>query len=190
MRAFIAIELPQETKLALAKLQDQLKKTNADVKWVTPENLHLTFKFLGDIDDTQAEKITVVIENVANNHLFYPAKISSIGTFPKLSLLKVVWVGLDTGAEETKEIFKDLEEELEEFGISKDERPFSTHITLGRTHSPLNRKLLAKEIKIITENFKLDNSEFQVGKITLFKSILSPNGPTYEVLKTARLKTT
>ena len=190
MRAFIAIELPQETKKALTRLQEQLKKNNADVKWVTPENLHLTLKFLGDIDDTQAEKITAVIENVANNHPSYLVKISSIGAFPKLSLLKVVWVGLGTGDEETKGIFKDLEEKLEEFGIPKDERPFSTHITLGRTRSPSNRKILAKEIKIITENFKLDNAEFHTEKITLFKSILSSNGPTYEVLKTASLKTT
>ena len=190
MRAFIAIEIPQETKLALAKLEDRFKQTNADVKWVAPENLHLTLKFLGDIDGAQAEKITAIIENVANNHPPYPVKISSVGAFPKLSLLKVVWVGLDTGAEETKKIFKDLEERLEKLGIPKDERPFSTHITLGRTRSPSNRNLLAKEIKIITENFELDNSEFQVRKITLFKSILSPNGPTYEVLKTASLKTT
>ena len=64
MRAFIAIELPQETKLALAKLVEELKKTNADIKWVAPESLHLTLKFLGDIDDSQAETITTIIENV------------------------------------------------------------------------------------------------------------------------------
>ena len=188
MRAFIAIELPKETKLALAKLEDQLKKTNADVKWVTPENLHLTLKFLGDIDVAQANEINGIIENVANNYPPYAIKIYSVGAFPKLSLLKVVWAGIDTGVDETKKIFKELEEGIEKLGIPKDERPFSTHITLGRTRSPSNRKLLAKEIERITENFELNNAEFQVDKITFFKSTLSSNGPTYEVLKTASLK--
>ncbi|MGA2774593.1 MAG: RNA 2',3'-cyclic phosphodiesterase [Candidatus Omnitrophota bacterium] len=189
MRAFIAIELPKEIKEALAGLEEQLKKTNADVKWVIPENLHLTLKFLGDIEDKQLKKVSEILDSVTNNYPPYTIKISSIGAFPKLSLLKVVWVGIVMGADETKKIFKELEDRIEKLGIPKDGRAFSSHITLGRTRSPSNRKELAKEIQRILKNFKLDNSEFQVTKITLFKSTLSSIGPTYEALKAANLKT-
>jgi 2'-5' RNA ligase len=174
----------------LAGLEEQLKKTKADVKWVSPENLHLTLKFLGDIDEEQFKKISELLDDVANNHSSYTAKIGSIGAFPKLSLLKVVWVGITMGDEETKKIFKELKERIEKLGIPKDDRAFSSHITLGRTRSPNNRKDLAKEIRKISEDFKLDNAEFQVAKLTLFQSTLSPTGPTYEVLKAANLKTT
>ncbi|MFH1888628.1 MAG: RNA 2',3'-cyclic phosphodiesterase [Candidatus Omnitrophota bacterium] len=189
MRAFIAIELPQEIKDSLENLQEELKTARSDVKWVRPENIHLTMKFLGEINDKQLDKINDIIDQAVEKRNSFRMRISSLGAFPKIDSPRVIWIGIDTGDKEVKEMAAELEEKIAEIGISKEERQFSSHITIGRTRSPLNREKLVVYIKN-----KADlcgkNLEFYVGMITLFKSTLTPKGPIYEALKRANLKNT
>jgi len=190
MRTFIAIELPKEIRDSLANLQDKLKSTGADVKWVEPDNIHLTLKFLGEIDDQKLDKITSILENIAKDKNSFHIFISSIGAFPRISSPRVIWVGIDMGEKETKGIVKALEEKIEKIGIPKEDRPFSSHITIGRTRSALNLQKLAEGLKTLENDLKIKVAEFDVTKITLFKSTLTPKGPIYEVLKETNLKTT
>jgi 2'-5' RNA ligase len=190
MRAFIAIELPQETKDALARLQNQLKKSGADVKWVAPQNIHLTLKFLGEINEEQLQKINLIIDAVAKENAPYSIRINELGAFPEIKQLRVIWVGIDSGDKETENLAKSLEERIQKLGIPKEDRAFSSHITIGRTRSALNRNNLIDELRKRQENFKLDKGEFAATRITLFQSILSPAGPTYKALKEASLATT
>jgi 2'-5' RNA ligase len=190
MRTFIAIELPQEIKTALSRLQDQLKTTAADVKWVQPQNIHLTLKFLGERDDKKIEKIMQILEETAKDKNCFQIRIWSLGAFPKINFPRVIWVGIDQGDNETKEIAKDLEERIAKIGIPKEDRPFSSHITIGRTRSTLNREKLVEGLNKLADYFVENKLEFTAVKITLFKSTLTPQGPIYEVLKEANLKTT
>lgn len=188
MRIFIAVELPKEIRDSLGRLQDELKKSGADVKWVAPDNIHLTLKFLGEVDDEKLDKIIQIIEEVASTNSVYQINITSLGAFPKIDYLRVIWVGVKEGDEQTKKIAKDLEEKIAKAGIPKEDRPFSSHITLCRTRSTLNREKLVENLKNIRENFGKENLHFSVSKITLFKSTLTLKGPIYEVLKEASLK--
>jgi 2'-5' RNA ligase len=188
MRAFIALELPKEIKDALAKLQEQLKASAADVKWVQPQNIHLTLKFLGEREDKKIKKISQILEDVAREKDAYTINISSLGAFPGLNSPRVIWVGVDKGEKETKEIAAALEEKIAEAGLPKEERPFSCHITLGRIRSGLNRERLVDKLKNLAQVHPEQAMEFQIKKITLFQSILTPAGPVYEILKTANLK--
>lgn len=190
MRTFIAIELPKELKHLLARLQDQLKASCADVKWVAPLNIHLTLKFLGEIDDKKLDGVIRILEETAKERQPFYIRLSSVGAFPKIDFPRVIWVGIDKGDEETKHIAKVLEQKLAKIGISKETRPFSSHITIGRLRSSLNRERLAKNLNILADNFDKQNVEFSVNKITLFKSTLTPQGPIYEVIEEANLKTT
>jgi 2'-5' RNA ligase len=187
MRTFIAIELPQQIKEALAGIQNKLKESGADVKWVEPNNIHLTLKFLGEINDGQLEKLTEIIEDAAKDKQSFEVNISSIGAFPKIDYPRVIWVGIDKGDRETKAIAKELEDRIQKIGIPKEDRAFSSHITIARTRSTLNRDKLVQGLKALSQDFGRENWEFTVTKITLFKSTLTPNGPIYEVLKEARL---
>lgn len=189
MRTFIAIELPKEIKDALARLQAKLKTTGADVKWVEPQNIHLTLKFLGERDDKKVEKITRALEEVAHQKSPFTIRISSLGAFPNINSPRVIWVGIDKGDNESKEIAGGLEEKIARLGIPKEERPFSSHITVGRTRSSLNREKLVQELEKSADYFGEKKLEFIAGKITLFKSTLTPKGPVYEALKEASLKT-
>ncbi|MDP3731918.1 MAG: RNA 2',3'-cyclic phosphodiesterase [Candidatus Omnitrophota bacterium] len=188
MRTFIAIELPEEIKGYLRRLQDDLKATQADVKWVAPENIHLTLKFLGEVDDKKLEKVNKIIDDTAKEKNRFQMRISSLGAFPKIDFPRVIWVGVDIGDKEVKGIAEELEDKIAQTGIPKEDRPFSSHITIGRTRSSLNREKLVQDLK---NNAELDarKLEFYVTKITLFKSTLTPRGPIYEALKETNLKT-
>jgi len=188
MRLFIAIELPRKTRDALAALQSELKESGADVKWVAPENIHLTLKFIGETNEADLKNILRAMEETAKGHCAFTMRAASCGAFPNINSPRVIWVGLSKGSEETKQIAEGLEVKLAAVGIPKEERPFSSHITLGRTRSSLNRDKLVDSLKILEE--KLPEEEFMVTKITLFKSTLTPKGAVYEALQEASLKTT
>ncbi|MDD4980379.1 MAG: RNA 2',3'-cyclic phosphodiesterase [Candidatus Omnitrophica bacterium] len=189
MRTFIAIELPAEIKDYLSQLQGELKTCGADVKWVEPKNIHLTLKFLGEVGDEKLDKITQIIQDVASEKNRFPLCICSLGAFPRIESPRVIWVGVDSGDKETEQIAKELEEKISGIGIPKEDRVFSCHITIGRIRTPHNREKLVRILKDKTGSGG-KNLEFEVNKITLFKSTLTPKGPLYEALKEAILKTT
>jgi len=189
MRTFIAIELPQEVKDKLAELQALLKKAGADVKWIEPENIHLTLKFLGEIDENKSVKVTEAIEDIAKKSKQLRMSLASLGAFPRIEFPRIIWVGIDKGDKEITELAKVLEERIEKLGIPREERRFSSHITIGRVRNPLNKDKLAKVLKELDNYFSGKNIEFDVTKITLFKSTLGPGGPVYAALKEVTLTT-
>jgi 2'-5' RNA ligase len=188
MRTFIAIDLPEEIKAALSEIQKQLKSTAADVKWVAPENIHLTLKFLGERDNKKVEAITQILETAAAETKSYRINITSLGAFPTQTSPRVIWVGIQQGDAETKKIADILEKMICEVGIPKEDRPFSSHITIGRTRSSLGREKLVQELNHLDGTLAGKNLSFTVEKITLYKSTLTPKGPIYEALKEASLK--
>lgn len=190
MRAFIAIELPKEVKEGLTKLQDELKKSRANVKWVEPENIHLNLKFLGEISQEQLEKISAIIKNTAENFCPFYLRVSCLGAFPKIDLPRVIWAGLDQGSAETQNLAKSLEEKIAGIGIAKENRPFSAHITIGRVRPGESQLALIKSLKNLSENFSWGTKDYLVGKITLFKSTLTPKGPVYTPLIESSLNKT
>lgn len=189
MRTFIAIELPKEIKNKLGVFQGQLKSSGADVKWVEPQNIHLTLKFLGEVEEKKIGEINKIIKAVADTSPPFHIKISSIGAFPKIDSPRVIWLGIEAGDKETGEIFKGLEDGLVKIKIPKENRPFSSHITLGRTRSSLNKEKLIQQLGEIETKIGRENLEFLATKITLFKSTLTPKGPIYEILAENTLKT-
>lgn len=189
LRTFIAITLPSEVKNFLGNLQEILKKTNADVKWVEPKNIHLTLKFLGEREKKKIDEIVKIIDSLASNTSVFQLEIASIGAFPKKEYPRVIWVGLSQGEEETKKIAEALEDAIAKIGIPKESRAFSSHITLGRVRSSKNRGQLIEQLNHLEGNFPKESPLYKVDKITLFKSTLTPSGPIYEVLHEASLKT-
>jgi RNA 2',3'-cyclic 3'-phosphodiesterase len=181
MRAFIAIGLPQEIKDTLARLQAKLKTAGADVKWVEPKNIHLTLKFLGEIDDQAKERICAELPGICAGRKQFTISLFSCGAFPDANSPRVVWAGLEQGDKETKEIARAIEDTLQAIGIPREEREFSSHITLGRTRSSKNRQELARQLN--ERSLKPLEGKFNAAKITFFKSTLTPRGPVYEVIR-------
>lgn len=179
MRAFIAIELPEEIRNILSRIQDELGQTRADVKWVKPKNIHLTLKFLGEIEQDLVKKIQAILEQIAQKNSSFSLRLSNLGAFPKLQYARVVWFSISND-QPVLNIAKDLETELLKIDLPAESRTFSSHITLGRVRSGLNRKALVERIESLNKNFSSPQPEFKVLSLTLFKSTLTPQGPIYE----------
>lgn len=192
MRTFIALELPAEIKNTLILLQEQLKKCNADLKWVKPVNIHLTLKFLGEIDASLLDPVTAILKEVAQDTPAFSVRLSSVGAFPNLHYPKVIWAGLHQGGQETQAIATELEQRLEKIGIPRETKAFSSHITLARVHSNLRKEGLAETIQNLTKDLSLSlpQETCKISKIILFRSTLTPQGPLYEALATVNLTTT
>lgn len=190
MRTFIAIDLPQEVKDFLKTLQDKLKESKADVKWVSPQNIHLTLKFLGEIDEEKVPRIIQIMEDAVKDKAPFCVSLSTVGAFPKITSPRIIWAGITEGDGPVKEIVKTLEKKLEHLGIPSEKRAFSSHITIGRTRSGLNQDLLAEKLNESQGLFKNKSLKWDITAITLFKSTLTPKGPIYEALKETNLRTT
>ena len=173
MRTFIAIDLPEKIKNKIAELENDFKKCNLTFKWVKPENLHLTLKFLGDIDQEGVSKINEAITTVSGKFAAFKASFNSFGFFPNEKNPRVFFISIDK-EELFKSIASELEKELETLGFKKENR-FKSHITLARIKDLKNIESLKEKIK----NTQL-NEEFPADTIILYKSTLTKEGPLYE----------
>lgn len=173
IRCFIAVLLPEEIKAKACEIQDKLKRVNADVKWVEKENLHITLRFLGEIEEELVEKIKDTMLEIGKK--FPPPKLEfkGIGAFPDLRRPRVIWIGGE--APLLGEIAKDLEERIRKLGIPP-EKPFSFHLTLGRVRSPKNLHSLTKALQEIGE---INLGKTIAESFFLMRSILYPQGPQY-----------
>lgn len=186
MRTFIAIELSDEIRSSLAQIESHLKYSGADVKWVDEKNIHLTLKFLGEIDEEKCDKIKAILDQIAGSTGSFEISVKDIGAFPKIDHPRVIWVGLDKGAAESKLLAEKIDETLSGIGFEKETRPFTAHLTIGRVRSSKNKQALKEKIG----SFGLQearNKRQVVSSIILFQSKLTPKGPIYTKLHEARL---
>ncbi len=185
LRTFIAIELDPSLQEMLGKIQEHLKKSGADVKWVKPSHIHVTLKFLGEIPLEQVEKVKNVMHRSLDKFTAFPLHITHLGAFPKMENPHIIWVGIDPQQPTLKDIAIFLEEHLSEEGLPKENRDFEPHITLGRMKHSINRFALSQSLREYAIPQPL--TQF-VKKIKLFKSTLLPTGPLYETLETVHLR--
>ena len=180
MRTFLAFPISGALKERLRYILDDLQQTHADVKWVKAENIHLTLKFLGDVEESGIGKISSVVREQCHDFAPVTSHLSGIGAFPDLRHPKVVWAALDDSKKELQTIAEVLRGEMIKLGVAQDEHSFKPHITLGRVRSSVNLKNLIQTMQQIT--FKC-TIEQVFDKIILYKSTLTPQGPIYEALE-------
>ncbi|OQX88281.1 MAG: 2'-5' RNA ligase [Candidatus Omnitrophica bacterium 4484_70.2] len=180
MRAFIAFPLPSSIKERLKEIEESLKGYPIKAKWVKPENLHLTLKFLGEIEEEKIADLKKILEEMSNLSKI-EVKLTNFGFFPSSSNPRVFFVSLDK-EKELNLIDQKLEEKLAPLGFPQEQR-FKAHITLARIKEKKNIHLLKEKIKEVRLEEK-----FFLSQITLFKSILTPSGPIYEEIFKINLK--
>lgn len=184
IRLFISVELPDGIKDRLAELISELKRSGAGIKWVKPQNLHLTLKFLGWVEDSQVDEIIELSAKSVAGAGSFKARFEGLGTFPGGKAPRVIWVGTAEGGGALCKLAKDLEKNMSEAGFRKEERAFKPHLTIGRVKE---RKGLAKLTKQIGGIKDAGFGEVLVDRINVMKSTLAPNGPVYENLKEVKL---
>lgn len=178
IRAFIAIELPEEVKKKLTELETRLRTKKYPARWVIPENIHLTLKFLGDISINSIPDIREVMEEAVLYSAPFKLGVSGVGVFPDMRRIQIIWAGVNGDLSSLTELQKKLDTGLEKLGFAPESRPFTAHLTLARMRdeaSPGERENAGK----IIESTQLEAVEFPVGEINLVKSELKREGPVY-----------
>ena len=182
MRLFVALEIPAAVRDNLAaflndmrKLRDQLAEKG--VRWVHPENLHVTLKFIGEVADTKLDGIRAALSTVHFDALL-DLRVQRLGFFPKEERPTVLWTGLDASTN-LATLAGGIDRALATCGIEKEKRAFVAHLTLARFATPaLHPKLLAA----IRENSEREFGSFHAREFHLIKSTLKPSGAEYTTL--------
>ena len=180
IRSFIAIELPDEIRHALAEVQKQLKRDVGGVRWVEPGSIHLTLKFLGDIPAEQIQPIAAAAMGAVQDEPPLSLGVSGLGAFPNPRRPRVIWVGLEGDVARLGRLQTRLEEALEPLGFPREERAFRPHLTVGRVKDPRRPPDLTRPLADVT--VPRCNS-FDVREILLYKSDLRPTGAIYTKLQ-------
>lgn len=174
MRTFLAIEVPEHIRKIIYEVAQVEAKKELPIKWVSFENLHITLKFLGEIDEDKRAEMKPVIAEIGQRHSPFDVELAGLGCFPNPRNPRVIWVGVKQGGDVLCTIAAELERELARFGFEEETR-FHPHLTIGRIREFCRvDSILAKSVS--TSVFKADS-------IVLFKSTLKPAGPTYEELE-------
>jgi len=178
LRAFVAIELPEDLKEHIYSRTRSLREVARSVKWVPAENLHITLKFLGSTEAKLLPAIEEALRTAAAGHGAFEMAFAGAGAFPGVQRPRVVWAGVEV-PEGLAGLQRDVESALVPLGFEPEDRPFSPHLTLGRVKQPLRGGVLGREIGALEgESF----GSFRVEGVSLMKSTLSPAGARYERL--------
>jgi RNA 2',3'-cyclic 3'-phosphodiesterase len=186
VRTFVAVEIPSEIKLRAAALIARLGLTPAKVKWVSPQQMHWTLKFLGDVDLREVPKICQAVERAVTSMAPFDVEARGAGAFPDARRPRTVWIGVGQGSDAMIELHDAIERELATLGYRQEGRRFRPHLTIGRVrHSPEG---VAELGKLIAEESDFESGLSTVYEVVIFASQLDRTGPTHEVLGHAELQ--
>ena len=191
LRAFIAIELPDEILRLMQEVQSRLKAAAPprSVRWVHVQGIHLTLKFLGQVPTSQVDGITRAMSGAAQSVAPFTVTVGGVGCFPSQKLPRVVWIGVSEPTGGLNSLQHAVEAAISPLGYPPEDRRFQPHLTLGRTArdaSPDDVRRLGQAVAAANVGTL---GQVAVGEIVLIKSDLKPTGAEYAALQRARLRT-
>ncbi len=185
MRIFIGIKLADSVTASIQKFLEPFQKISTPVRWIKPKNIHLTLKFIGEVDQETYRNIESALSEPFADELddtvpgSFDVELTGCGKFGKGTALSIFWIGIRPTPALTS-LYQSIEERLDRIGIPKEDRPFKPHITVGRNKRHYN---FGKFNELIEQYGDQRINRFPVSAIQLFKSKLTPDGPIYTILK-------
>jgi len=190
IRTFIAIELDETIKGALADLQEQLKaKVPQDtVRWVRPEGIHLTLKFLGNVPAGRIEEIKRALTQACAGFSALSLSVGRLGCFPRPQRPRVIWVGVQEETGSLKRLQKAIEGEMERLGFAPEGREFHAHLTLGRTQRRASSGDVRRLGQLVEGMDVGELGQMEARAVSLMRSDLKPTGAVYTRLAEVELE--
>lgn len=180
IRCFVAIEIPNLIRDELAQIQEALRKQIKQASWVKPGNIHLTLKFLGDVEVDAIKPVERAIKQVATLHSPFPLQIGGIGVFPHLARPRVIWAGVKAGGEKITALAQEIDLALNRCGFPLDDKRFNPHLTIARLKKRLDMRPFMDGYRQYDE---IDGATMTVREISLIRSQLHPEGAVYTTLQ-------
>ncbi len=176
IRTFISIDLPEGIKEGISGLQGRLKQDECHIGWVRPEAIHLTLKFLGEIDEKGIPEIESAIRRATKGFIPFYLRIMSLGVFPDIKRPRIIWLGINEEGDNLLRLQSRIEKEMEKIGHPREERGFKPHLTIGRVRDPYGLKGL---IDAIESEKEVELGGFKAEEVLIMRSDLRPEGPIY-----------
>lgn len=177
MRLFVALEIPSAVRENLAAFIDSLREISKEPLWSRPGNLHVTLKFLGEVEEARVGAIRNALKEM-RGYQAVTLNFRGLGFFPNKKHPRVFWAGIEASAN-LKILAADIDGAMEKYGIPREQRPFSPHLTLARFESPGLSQALRKAI---AENMERDFGSLRTKEFRLIQSKLKPSGAQYTTL--------
>lgn len=177
-RLFLALKLPEEIRREIVSFRDEINEGDIPRKWEPTDKLHMTLKFLGDVEDIQNKKIEIIIEKIINDFPKVECEYDRFGFF----LPRILWLGLRV-EKHLFEIVNRMNFDLQKLDFEREMRNFKPHITILRIKDKLNPDFVSK-----FNTFKLPPKKFNLDEIALMESKLQKSGSVYTELKNYKLK--
>jgi 2'-5' RNA ligase len=183
MRLFVAVDVDDRTRAQVAQVIDALRTgmdvggSGARVSWIAPDRLHLTLQFIGEVSEDVTAAIKVRLRRRFVHPLF-EMRFDGIGTFPPGGRPRVVWLGIDRGADGLARLHEEVQRRLEDVEFRRESRAFSPHLTVGRFKHGGTRADVERLTRVALEFA----GGCTIDHVTLYQSRLSPRGPTYTPL--------
>ena len=186
IRSFIAFEIPEEIRAKVHETFAPVRRQMSGVKWVEPQGMHLTLRFLGPVEEAVIEgSIAPLLEKVSADESSFLLQVKGVGVFPSLSKPRVFWLGMDDGQGRLKRLQIKIEAGVSKLPVHQEERAFHPHLTLGRVKVPDRKNPWAR---VLEEYEKIDFGSFPAAHVILFKSELTRGGAVYTKLREFKMK--
>lgn len=179
-RTFIAVEIDERTAARAAAIIERLRGTGADVNWVSPRNLHLTLKFLGDVRNELLPSVIKAVQEAARRVPPFALEVLGVGAFPQLDRPRTIWLGAGQGGDAMQRLAEAVEQSLRPLGFAPEARGYTTHLTIGRVRRP------SAALRSLSELMRRQSDQtagvVAVEQVAVMASTLTPRGPIYEAL--------
>lgn len=183
-RLFLAVDLPEDVRGQISELLRRMRSRLPSVRWVRPDQLHITLKFLGDTPDDQVERVRDEVHQKLRLSRSFSLSAQGFSAFPSPEKARILWVGLSGEMDQLRQLATRLDECCATLGYPMERRPFSGHITLGRLKPGANPR---PDPALFHKMDVGRLGEFRVSEVVLYESDLRPTGPVYGALERFRL---
>lgn len=187
-RLFVACEVPPEVKEAIAGVIERIRQRSGNaVRWVRPEGVHVTLKFLGEVPQRKLPAIKLALQEAATRHHPFNLEFSNIGSFGGREGLRIMWVGIAGDILRLEALTRDVNLALSVVGFEPERRPFRPHLTLGRVRDEVSTRQRA-ELEVEVHKTEVPQCSWRTSEVSLMRSRLGPGGAQYDVIATFPLR--
>lgn len=184
VRTFVCVEVPASVKARIEELQRRLRRPEVPISWVKPANIHLTLKFLGDVEAEKLDRVRQAAERACESTSPFDITVAGAGCFPAAKNPRVLWVGLKELPAELRRLHANIEAELEREGFAREAKRFAPHLTIARVRDPFKARQTVEDL--LAAGFAAET--FRAREVIVMRSDLNPAGSIYTPQAVVELK--